>query len=134
MSYSPRRWFSIRKAKIVLSSISRSAFSRLIARSLKYVSRTQVDSWLTGLPAGFMLCVGNKLLAKCPSDLKQNGTQEKIPFSGIVFHTLSYGVLFVVASKLQKPLIGSSLIGCERISTSQKCFLANTSNKTDRAV
>ena len=28
-------------------------------------------------------------LAKRLSDLKQNGTQEKTPFSGIVFHTLS---------------------------------------------
>ena len=37
-------------------------------------------------------------LAKCLSDLKQNGTQEKTPFSGIVFHTLSHGVLRFVAS------------------------------------
>ena len=37
-------------------------------------------------------------LAKRPSDLKQNGTQEKTPFSGTVFHTLSHGVLRFVAS------------------------------------
>ena len=37
-------------------------------------------------------------LAKCLSDLKQNGTQEKTPFSGIVFHTLSHGVLRFVGS------------------------------------
>ena len=36
-------------------------------------------------------------LAKRPSDLKQNGTQEKIPFSGTVFHTLSHNVLRFVA-------------------------------------
>ena len=37
-------------------------------------------------------------LAKRPSDLKQNGTQEKTPFSGTVFHTLSHGVLRFVES------------------------------------
>ena len=37
-------------------------------------------------------------LAKRLSDLKQNGTQEKIPFFGTVFHTLSLGVLRFVAS------------------------------------
>ena len=37
-------------------------------------------------------------LSKRPSDLKQNGTQEKTPFSGTVFHTLSHGVLRFVAS------------------------------------
>ena len=31
-------------------------------------------------------------LAKLPSDLKQNGTQEKTLFSGTVFRTLSHGV------------------------------------------
>ena len=31
-------------------------------------------------------------LAKRPSDLKQNGTQEKTPVYGKVFHTLSPGV------------------------------------------
>ena len=35
--------------------------------------------------------------AKRPSDLKRNGTQEKTPFSGTVFHTLSHGVLHLVA-------------------------------------
>ena len=37
-------------------------------------------------------------LSKLPSDLRQNGTQEKTPFSGTVFHTLSCGVLRFVAS------------------------------------
>ena len=37
-------------------------------------------------------------LAKRPSDLKQNGTNKKTPFSGTVFHTLSHGVLHSVAS------------------------------------
>ena len=37
-------------------------------------------------------------LSKRPSDLKQNGTQEKTPFSGTVFNTLSHGVIRFVAS------------------------------------
>ena len=37
-------------------------------------------------------------LAKWPSDVKQNGTQEKTPFSGTVFNTFSHGVLCSVAS------------------------------------
>ena len=37
-------------------------------------------------------------LAKRLSDLKQNGTQEKTPFSDRVFHILSLGVLRFVAS------------------------------------
>ena len=37
-------------------------------------------------------------LAKRPSDLEQNGTQEKTPFSGTVFYTLSHGVLRFVVS------------------------------------
>ena len=41
-------------------------------------------------------------LSKRPSDLKQNGTQEKTPFSSTVFHTLSYGVIRFVASVSSK--------------------------------
>ena len=38
-------------------------------------------------------------LAKRPSDVKQNGTQEKTPFSSTVFNTtLSHGVIRFVAS------------------------------------
>ena len=37
-------------------------------------------------------------LAKRPSDLKQNGTQKKTPFSSNVFNTLSHGVIRFVAS------------------------------------
>ena len=35
-------------------------------------------------------------LSKGPSDLKQNGTQEKTPFSGTVTHCLSHGVVLFV--------------------------------------
>ena len=41
-------------------------------------------------------------LAKLPSDVKQNGTQEKTPFSGTVFHTLSHDVVHFVASGSSK--------------------------------
>ena len=41
---------------------------------------------------------GGSHLSKHLSDLKQNGTQEKTPFSGTVFHILSHGVLRFVAS------------------------------------
>ena len=41
-------------------------------------------------------------LSKRPSDPKQNGTQEKTPFSGTVFHTLSHGVIRIVASVSSK--------------------------------
>ena len=37
-------------------------------------------------------------LSKRPSDLKQNGTQEKTPFSGIVFHTTPWERTAVFAS------------------------------------
>ena len=37
-------------------------------------------------------------LAKWPSDVKQNGTHEKTPFSGTVFKTFSHVVLCFVAS------------------------------------
>ena len=40
---------------------------------------------------------GRSHLSKRPSDLKQNGTQEKTPFSDTVFHTLSHGVFHFVA-------------------------------------
>ena len=41
-------------------------------------------------------------LSKYPSDLKQNGTQEKTPFSSTVFHTLSHSVIRFVASVSSK--------------------------------
>ena len=41
-------------------------------------------------------------LSKQPSDLKQNGTQEKTQFSGTVFNTLSHGVIRFVASVSSK--------------------------------
>ena len=41
-------------------------------------------------------------LSKRPSDLKQNGTEEKTPFSGTVFHALSHGAIRFVASVSSK--------------------------------
>ena len=41
-------------------------------------------------------------LSKRLSDLKHNGTQEKAPFSGTVFNTLSPGVISYVASVSSK--------------------------------
>ena len=38
-------------------------------------------------------------LAKRPSDLKQNGAQEKAPFSGRVFHILSHALVASVSFK-----------------------------------
>ena len=49
-------------------------------------------------PFSDLSCKKGPHLAKRPSDLKQNGTQEKIPFSGTVFNTLSHDVLHFVAS------------------------------------
>ena len=43
-------------------------------------------------------------LAKCSSDLKQNGTKEMKPFFGTVIHTLSHGVHSFVASVSLKKL------------------------------
>ena len=37
-------------------------------------------------------------LSKRPSDLKQNATQEKTPFYGTDFHSLSHGVFRFVVS------------------------------------
>ena len=48
------------------------------------------------------LCVDVPHLSKHPSDLKQNGTQEKTPFSSTVFHALSHGVIRFVASVSSK--------------------------------
>ena len=42
--------------------------------------------------------VASSHLSKGLSDLKQNGTQEKKPFSGTVLHALSHGVICFVAS------------------------------------
>ena len=47
---------------------------------------------------GFANCICLPQLAKRPSDLKQNGTQEKTPFSGTFLNTLSHGVIRFVAS------------------------------------
>ena len=45
-------------------------------------------------------------LAKRTSDLKQNGTQEKTPFYGTVFRTLSHDVIhFVVSVSSKKHLL-----------------------------
>ena len=50
-------------------------------------------------------------LAKCSSDLKQNGTQEKKPFFGTVIHTLSHGVHSFVASVSLNKIEQKLLIG-----------------------
>ena len=72
----------------------------------------------------------NTHLAKHPSNLKQNGTQEMTPFSGTVFHTLSYGVIrFVAIVSFKYHWIKA------RISTSQRVvFRANTCNQTDHTM
>ena len=41
-------------------------------------------------------------LSKRPSDMKQNGTQEKTPFSSTVFNALSHGVIRFDASVSSK--------------------------------
>ena len=48
------------------------------------------------------LDIGLTHLSKRSSDLKQNGTQEKTPFTSTVFHTLSHGVIRFVASVSSK--------------------------------
>jgi len=45
----------------------------------------------------YYFCTLYKHLSKCPSALKQNGTQEKKPFLGVVFPALSHGVIRFVA-------------------------------------
>ena len=67
-------------------SVQHSVFLQAHNEDLRQLVLT--ESW--DLPASHF--------AKRPSDLKQNGTQEKTPFSGTVFHTLSHGVLRFVAS------------------------------------
>ena len=57
-----------------------------------------VKEWEPKSDTFFLRYISRPCLAKHPSDLKQNGTQEKISFSGTVFHTLSHGVLHFVAS------------------------------------
>ena len=47
-------------------------------------------------PSGRILFSFIPHLSKGPSDLEQNGTQEKTPFSGPVFHGLSRGVVCFV--------------------------------------
>ena len=57
-----------------------------------------VKEWEPKSDTFFLRYTSRPCLAKRPSDLKQNGTQEKTPFSGSVFHTLSHGVVRFVAS------------------------------------
>ena len=57
-----------------------------------------VKEWEPKSDTFFLRYISRPCLAKRPSDLKQNGIQEKIPFSGTVFHTPSHGVLHFVAS------------------------------------
>ena len=62
--------------------------------------RKKIISGLKSLtPSPSPLCNARTIklshLSKRPSDLKQNGTQEKTPFYGTVFHTLSPGVFLL---------------------------------------
>ena len=56
-------------------------------------------------------------LSKWPSDLKTNGTQENVTFSGQVFHGLSCGVFLFAASVSFKnhPLNGSNFSTANRV-------------------
>ena len=60
---------------------------RLMPNSLKYL-----------MAINLKLMVDMAHLSKRPSDLKQNDTQEKTPFSDTVFNTHSHGVVNFVAS------------------------------------
>ena len=60
-------------------------------------------------------------LSKWPSDLKINGTQENVTFSGPVFHSLSCGVFLFVASVSFK---NHPLNGCN-FSTANQVLLFN---------
>ena len=80
------------------------------ANPVRVVSKLVMHSW-SKIPWDWSACfynssfmflnqkrIRNTHFAKRPSDLEQNGTQEKTQFSGTVFHTLSHGVLRFVAS------------------------------------
>ena len=68
-------------------------------------------------------------LSKRPSDLKQNGTQEKTPFSSTVFNTLSHGVIhFLVSVSSKKTAI--EILRQQIRSLYSTVFEANTLNKT----
>ena len=63
-------------------------------------------------------------LSERSSDLKQNGTQEKTPFSGTVSHYLSYGeVLFVLTVSFWNHQIDASHWLKEEFWPVRKCFL-----------
>ena len=72
-------------------------------------------------------------LSKSPSDLKQNGTQEKAPFSGAVFHAFSGGVdCFALTVSFWNHQNRSFPLADGRDITNQKVvYGANTRNKTD---
>ena len=69
----------------------------IIRRVLRHSRVTKTD-FSEQLGTGKFLGIGRAHLSKRPSDLKQNGTQEKTQFSGTVFHTLSHDVFHFVAS------------------------------------
>ena len=79
-----------------------------------------VKEWEPKSDTFFLRYISRPHLAKRPSDLKENGTQEKTPFSGAVFqpfHMVCSVLLRVLPSKT---IDWKLLIGCQRISTSQK--------------
>ena len=51
---------------------------------------------------GYIPHESNTHLSKRPSDIKKNGTQEKMPFSDTVFNTFSHGVIHFIASVSSK--------------------------------
>ena len=64
-------------------------------------------------------------LTKRPTDLKQNGTQEMTPFSGTVFHTLSYDVFhFVACGSFKNHLIVASDWLSKNLNQSEGGFLS----------
>ena len=70
------------------------------AREVKIIDLPPSSGKYYFLP--FLPATHSSHLSKRPSDLKQNGTQEKTPFSGTVFNTLSHGVIRFVASVSSK--------------------------------
>ena len=65
--------------------------------------------------------------AKRLSDLKQNGTQEKTPFSGRVFHTLSHGVLrFVESVSFKNHWIEAPWLAAKELQPVRKWFFELT--------
>ena len=73
-------------------------------------------------------------LAKCPSDVKQNGTQDKTPFSVFLYslpYPFTWCAWFCCECQLQKPLNCSDCLSKNFNQPVRRCYLAKTCNKTD---